>query len=296
MSHLNYHHLKYFYLTAKHGTIIEASKLLHVTPQTVSSQIAALETQLQKKVFERQGKRLKLNAVGETVFHYAKSIFATGDDLLLAVAAMEQAKKQTFVIGSTDAVPKMLVYKLFSPMIEDVSNAHFVFREGGFDVLLTELALGRVDLILADKAVMAGAKVKARSILLGESSLGFFASPQRVTQIRSDFPRSLNNVPMLLPGDRNSLRPLLMEWLQEHNVVPNVIAEFDDSATLKLFGLHDSGIFCAPLCIRDELEQQYNVALVKQIDLQESFYVTTTGNQDKSAMDKLKRLAAAILG
>jgi LysR family transcriptional activator of nhaA len=36
MRHLNYNHLYYFWTVAREGSIIGASKVLHLTPQTIS--------------------------------------------------------------------------------------------------------------------------------------------------------------------------------------------------------------------------------------------------------------------
>ena len=48
MHQLNYHHLYYFYLIAREGSIASAAKLLHVTPQTVSGQLRTTRPQTGK--------------------------------------------------------------------------------------------------------------------------------------------------------------------------------------------------------------------------------------------------------
>ena len=40
---LNYHHLYYFYVTAREGSITKAAQILHLTPQTVSGQLGIFE-------------------------------------------------------------------------------------------------------------------------------------------------------------------------------------------------------------------------------------------------------------
>ena len=54
---------------------------------------------------------------------------------------------------------------------------------------------------------------------------------------------------------------------------PRVIAEFDDSALMKVFGQEGAGIFIAPAAIEAEVEWQYQVAAIGQIDeVKERFY------------------------
>ena len=43
MDWLNYHHLLYFWLTAREGSIARASELLHLTPPTISANTVAGE-------------------------------------------------------------------------------------------------------------------------------------------------------------------------------------------------------------------------------------------------------------
>jgi len=46
ITNINYNHLYYFWQVSKHGSIAAASKILNLTPQTVSSQITNLEQRL----------------------------------------------------------------------------------------------------------------------------------------------------------------------------------------------------------------------------------------------------------
>ena len=39
MSHLNYNHLYYFWMTQKKGSVTQAAEALFLTPQTVTGQI-----------------------------------------------------------------------------------------------------------------------------------------------------------------------------------------------------------------------------------------------------------------
>ena len=48
MSHLNYNHLYYFWMTQKKGSVTQAAEALFLTPQTVTGQIKLLEQRLLK--------------------------------------------------------------------------------------------------------------------------------------------------------------------------------------------------------------------------------------------------------
>ena len=68
MPWLNYHHLLYFWTVARAGTISAASKELHLSQPTISTQLKTLEESLGQKLFARQGRKLVLTDVGQTTF------------------------------------------------------------------------------------------------------------------------------------------------------------------------------------------------------------------------------------
>jgi len=52
---LNYHHLHYFWMTARCGSIVKASAELRLSPPTLSAQIRQLESSLGEALFTREG-------------------------------------------------------------------------------------------------------------------------------------------------------------------------------------------------------------------------------------------------
>ena len=78
---------------------------------------------------------------------------------------------------------------------------------------------------------------------------------------------------MLLPVKTNEMRRSMEDWFDEIGVVPDVIAEFDDSALLKAFGEAGIGIFPAPSAITQQIQQMYHskcIGIVEQVT--ESYY------------------------
>ena len=76
MDWLNYHHLYYFWLVAREGSIARAAKQLHLAHPTISKQLHQLEASFEGKLFERVGRNLVLTQFGQTVFRYAEEIFS----------------------------------------------------------------------------------------------------------------------------------------------------------------------------------------------------------------------------
>lgn len=274
MQQLNYHHLYYFYVTAREGSIMRAASLLHLTPQTVSGQIATFEDYLGKKLFDRKGKRLILNQQGQFVYSYAEDIFSLGSELLQNLKQKESSHHLQFTIGVTDIIPKVLAFDLFRTCIDYDENLKLVCKEGDLESLLGDLALNKLDLIFSDQPLPPGGNIKAYNHFVGETGMTFFAEQSLAEKLQSGFPLSLHRAPMLLPGEKSTLRVELIAWFDRLGIVPDIAAEFEDSALMKLFGQGGYGVFCAPSPIAEHVTKQFQVEVVGSTnDIREDFYL-----------------------
>ncbi|MEC8376743.1 MAG: LysR family transcriptional regulator [Pseudomonadota bacterium] len=296
MHHLNYHHLYYFFLVAREGSIAKAAKLLHVTPQTVSGQLSTFESQLGYSLFDRINKRLHLNTKGKVTYQYASEIFHKGNQLAEILNNSDEVNTKEFVIGITNGIPKVLFYDFVHTTMRQFSNVKYVIKEDSFDGLLKELAINTIDFIVADRSIAPGTQVNANGHFLGESSLSFFAKQQLSAE--EHFPECLNNMPLLIQGNTSGIRNVLTSWLETEQLYPKIVAEFDDTALLKLFGSENFGVFCAPSAISTHVEEQYGVHCIGNAStLNERYYaITGRSSADYTISESIIEAARGILG
>lgn len=275
MEWLNYHHLLYFYLVAREGTIAKAGKLLRLSQPTISGQIRSLEDALGEKLFERSGRTLHLTEVGRLVYRYADEIFSTGRELQDILKSRPTGRPVRLMVGVSDAVPKLVVHRVLEPALQ-MPNVRLVCVEDKTERLLGGLALQGLDLIVADVPIGASSPIKAFDHLLGESSISLFAHTKLARSLRGSFPATLEDAPMFLPGEGSAMRTALERWFEEQQLRPRVIAEFDDSALMKVFGERGGGVFPGPTIIEEEIRAHYHVDVVGRIaDVKERFYAIT---------------------
>lgn len=271
---MNFKHLHYFWTVARSGSVARASERLHLTPQTVSAQIKLLEDSLDTELFRPAGRGLELTEAGRVALSYADEIFGLADELRSALLSHKGAPARPFRVGITDVVPKLLAYRLLAPTRELVEPVRLICREGKLDRLLAEMALHKLDMVLADRPVPVDANVKGHSHKLGESMLAFFASPSLA--LEAAFPQCLDRTPMFLPGDDASVRGRIERWLEQERIAPKVLGEFDDGALMKAFGQAGGGVFPSPAVLSDEIEAQYGVRRIGEVPaLREEFYAIT---------------------
>jgi LysR family transcriptional activator of nhaA len=270
---INYKHLHYFWVVAKQGSIARASESLHITPQTISGQISLLEDSLGEALFQKMGRNLELTDTGRMVLSYADEIFALGGELEEMVSNMPSEKPMTFKVGVADAVPKSIAYRLLSPALELPDPVRMVCKENSLEELLAELALHKIDLVIADSPIPPGVNVRGYNHPLGESGVSFLAAAELADHVRDDFPDSLDGAPMLLPSEINVLQTRLLQWFDSLHIHPRIVGEFDDSALMKVFGQAGKGIFVSPTAIAEEVARHFGVEIIGNTEkVREQFY------------------------
>jgi LysR family transcriptional activator of nhaA len=274
MEWLNYHHLHYFWVVAREGTIARASVQLRLAQPTISGQIRQLEGALGQPLFTRQGRHLALTDAGRLVYKYADEIFTLGRELLDAVKGRAPGRPLRLVVGVADVVPKAVARRLLEPALGLGQAVRLVCREDRpLEDFLAELGVFKLDVVLADAPAGPGVAVKAFNHLLGECGTSFFATKRLAAAHRKGFPRSLDGAPLLVPGEGSSLRRLLEQWISSEDVRPEIVGEFDDPALMNLFGEDGVGIFAAPTILEAELRDRHQVEVVGRVDsLRQRFY------------------------
>jgi len=271
---MNFKHLYYFWHVAKAGGVGRASEQLHLTPQTISGQIGLLEDTLGTPLFARSGRNLELTDAGRLAFGYAQDIFALGSELEHSLRNYPAGGRPVdFRLGVADAVPKTIAYRLIEPATRLPEPVRIVCREWKLDSLLSELAVHRLDLVIADAPIPPSVSVRAYNHRLGASGVSFFASPGLFKTCKGRFPSCLDGAPMLVPGIDAAVRARLERWCEANQLRPRIVGEFDDSALMKAFGQRGAGVFIGPSVLESEIKTQYGVrTLGRTEEIVEEFF------------------------
>lgn len=295
MEWLNYHHLLYFWLAAREGSISRASERLLVSQPAVSTQIRRLETALGEKLFARVGRNLVLTEAGRTVYRYADEIFTLGQEIPAALKGQAPRLVSKLVVGVTDVLSKRIAYRLLEPALHLEEPVQVVCREGKAEDLLGELAVQRLDLVLSDTPVTPTIRVRAFNHLLGECGLSICGVPSLVAKVRRRFPQSLQGAPFLLPTENTALRQALEQWFLAEEIRPEVKGEFEDSALLEAFGEAGLGLFAVPRVLEREVQRQYRVRTAGHVESARAQYFAIS-TERKLKHPAVKAISAAARG
>jgi LysR family transcriptional regulator, transcriptional activator of nhaA len=284
MEWLNYHHLQYFWMVAKHGSITRASAELRLAHPTISGQIRRLEEVLGEKLFARSGRNLVLTDRGRIAFRYADEIFSLGQELQDSIKGRSTGQPLRLVVGVSDVIAKSMVHRMLEPAFQLRDKVRIICKEArSADAFLGELAVHAVDVVLADAPAGPGTPVRTFSHPLGECGSSFFAAPQLAKACRRGFPRSLDGAQVLLPSADSTFRRALDEWFQSRDIRPEIIAELDDLALASVLGERGLGLLAAPDVIEKELRQRYGLQRVGRAkDIRQRFYAISVERKIKN--------------
>jgi LysR family transcriptional activator of nhaA len=273
---MNYNHLHYFWTVARTGSIAAACEELMLAPPTISAQLKALETSLGHRLFERQGRGLILTPTGKLVYRHADEMFRTANDLLDTLRGRPPGRPMRLNVGLSDAMPKLVAYRLIRPAMAGVEEVTLTCHEGKPAQLMADLALHDLDVVLADAPILPDVRVKAFAHPLGECGVSFLGVSGLAGRYRPGFPDSLEGAPLLLPTIASALRRMLDAWFDSRELRPRIRGEIADSALIKVFGQSGEGIIVVPSVVEGQVCSQYDMELIGRLDdVRERFYAVT---------------------
>jgi len=266
VSQLNYKHLHYFWVVAKEGGVGRAADKLGVAAQTISGQLALLERRLGVALFAPAGRGLVLTDAGRTALSYADRIFSLGEQMVEALETNAGENVLRLTVGILDALPKLTAHRLLQPVMALERPVRLVCYEGELDELMSDLALHRLDVVLADRPVASSGRLRVFSHALGEYAVSLYAVPALAERYGPGFPGSLAGAPVMLPTRTNALRGRIEQWFELQELRPSIVGEFEDAALMDTFGRHGLGLFPALTMLGAEIEAQFGARPIGELE------------------------------
>ncbi|MGD9550242.1 MAG: LysR family transcriptional regulator [Burkholderiaceae bacterium] len=243
MTVLNYRHLYYFWVVAKEGGFARAAQRLDMAIQTVSVQVRALEQDLGCQLLKPSGRGVVVTEAGQAVLTRAEEIFQLGERIPAEAQAAAAGLGSRLTVGLSDGLSKLAAHTLLRPVL-DAPSLHLVCHEGEVDDLLADLALHRLDLVLACQTPAHDSSRRLSSERVAESPVDWYGPQNLVVSVQGQaFPACLDRLPVLLPTAHAALRGRVDRWFEAQGLRPRVAGEFEDSALLSLFAAQGMGVF-----------------------------------------------------
>lgn len=274
MSRLNYHHLYYFWRVALEGNLTQVAQALHVSQSALSSQIKQLEHTMDVQLFDRVGRKLKLTAEGSRVLAYADDIFKKGEELESFLQKGADESNQHLSIGVLTNLSRNFIEHFVTPLLAN-PNVSFSLSADNISNLLNGLASHEYDLVLTNVAVGATSQAPMwHSQLVSRQPLAIVGPP--TTKIDEQFPKGYAKKHWVLPSKHTEIRKLFNALCATWQYTPDVQAETDDMAMLRLLARDSGALAVLPeVVVKDEIAQGRLCVYQELPNAYEHFYAIT---------------------
>jgi DNA-binding transcriptional LysR family regulator len=230
-----------------------AGEALHAAQSTVSARIAAIESDLGVKLFERLGRRVALTEAGERLFEYARKILDLEDEARAWVLGESEAR------GSlTVRAPESLCACRMGPVIrafrERFPHARLCFTACTMEGLEKDLRQGVTDL-----AFLMADSIRAGDLAvdyLGAEPLVLVSAPgHRLAGLASVGPDDLSGETLVLSTADCSYRKMFEGLLSDRGVATAAGISFSSAAALRGCIMDGVGVSILPeLAVRGDVE------------------------------------------
>lgn len=235
----NFHHLYYFYVVARTGSVSRAAEEVRVSQPALSAQIKQLERSLGESLFEREGRKLKLTETGRTAYAYAQTIFDAGREFMDHLRDRSQKGRLRIQIGATHSVPKAFSSALLRFVWKEDPSAHVSVQEDSLESLAEGLKNHALDLVLSDVPYAVSAQEPVENREIGKVPVVFCGVP---TLVRGALPGALEGAPLILPAAQSGVHRAVTGYLAAHKVSPRILAEIQDAELAHRLALEGLGI------------------------------------------------------
>ncbi len=282
MADLNYAHLRYFRAVARDGNLTRAAGRLNVSQSALSLQIRQLEAQLGHALFERRGRALHLTEAGRIALDHAEAIFRTGDELLGMLRDTGRTRR-ALRVGAQATLSRNFQIAFLRPALGR-RDIELILRSGSAAELLRALESLDLDVVLTNRAPASDALTPFVCHRLAEQRVSLIGPPDRLSG-DATLAELLERHPVILPTRDDSVRTGFDALAARLGIRPQIVAEVDDMAMMRLLVRENIGLaVLPPIVVREELATGLLREAGQLPDVFENFYAVTLDRKFPNAI------------
>lgn len=299
---LNYNHLYYFYVTAKFVSVSQAAEFLHISQPSLSSQIKSFERSIDRKLFEKKGRKIVLTAEGEKAYIYAKKIFEVAADFTEALRTSSDKQSMRLRIGISEQLERHFIADVISPLVkekrQDIEKAFYI-SSAPTERLLNQLRNEEIDLLLTNKHVYAE---DVKELATAAIPVNLLISTELLKDLKIRISRNTSAVDFLnaspwglvMPSTRLKLRHETDQLFQELKIRKRIVLESDIISVVVRAVLDGAGAAFIPTAyLIEELRQGLITAIGPKVGYwQHNLYVF--GRKDALHDESVKNVVRSI--
>lgn len=223
--------IKYFIEVAKMEHVTDAAVNLHVAQSAVSRQIANLEGELNVKLFEREGRNVKLTTVGRIFLEHVEIALLEIDNAVEKVKEFLNPETGVIRIGFPNNLSANTLPNVISSFREHYPNISIQVRQGSLNFLIQSIIKGSLNLAFVTPVPMNEKNVNGR-IFFTEKMVALLPHDHFLAEQERVHLDQLHNDPFVL--FRTGLRKnIILDACRQAGFEPEIAFEGEDIDTIK---------------------------------------------------------------
>lgn len=275
MADLNFHHLRYFWVVAHQRNLTRAAEVLHVSASALSIQLRQLEDRLGHQLFDRRNRKLVLTEAGRIALAHADTIFKSGQELVSTLRGTSTPKRVVLRVGAVATLSRNFQIGWLLPLLKDQS-VQIRLVSGPMRELLAQLSVHSLDVVLSNEPAPRDSSAGWVNRRIAQQPLSLVSRPPGKSGKRPtpfQFPGDLEGHPVILPSEDSAIRSAFDMLMESAGIRPQVLAEVDDMAMLRLLARETGALtLVPPVVVQDELKSGVLIERVKVSQIHETFY------------------------
>lgn len=237
---------------ANHRSFSKAAEALYLTQPSVTARIQALERDLGERLFERDGRGVRLTDVGASFLPYARRVLRALQDGRDALEGLRSLELGVLRLGSATTVGTYVLPALLKEFCTRYPKLEVSVRTGPTEQIIQMLLVDEVQLGL----VRAAFHSEVETVPLLEDDVVLVTSPRHpfAATCTVDI-EGLGHQPLITFSRGSGYYSLIQGALREAGVVPHTAMEMDNMEATKKMVEQGLGIAMLPrVSVQRELE------------------------------------------
>lgn len=223
--------LKIFSAVARLGSLVEASRELHLTPSALSHSLKALEGAVGCRLFDRAGKRMLLNQAGEHLLAGIEEPLAALDALAESLKNLGQWGQSRLRLGAAVSSCRHIVPAVIRELKKSFPKLILQIESGDMADMVDLILHNKIDLALGVMPEDA-ADLEMRAMFQDEL-LFTFASSHPWAAGRPITPDELRRQPLILYQRHSFTSRLVDDYFRRLDIVPSTVMEIASIEAIK---------------------------------------------------------------
>lgn len=237
--------LSYFVVIAEELNITKAAEKLCMSQPPLSSQMKALEEELDTVLFIRGKRHLQLTESGKLLYRHAKEILSLVNKTSEEIRAMKKGMRGKIAIGLVEGSAPIIAASWIETFLNNNKNVEFSVVDGNSDELIAKLRSGLIDMAVitspCDNTLLNSFKVgqeKMTAFMSKDNPLA--ALPGNTIDLSM-----LKDKPLIIPS-RESMNRMITKWFKEIHAEPKIVCRMDNYLDVAALAGRNIGISLFP--------------------------------------------------